>query len=104
MNNREDVPKQIPKTVLNEEIKEGDQIMYMYKSYGNLQIAFGTVVKITWKKYEWYSFQPFNIQLRRTYVLNGWETGPCDVLVNLSNPTAFHVKDFTIKLPEGCVI
>ncbi len=43
------------KTVFGEEIKEGDEIMYIYKAQGIDTIAFGTVLKIEYKPNRMYS-------------------------------------------------
>jgi len=103
------MPKQKPRshpptTIFGEEVKKGDEILYMYKSDGvGIQFCYGKVTKIHWKADSFYTYQHFTVHVHKTFELNGYKKGPCDMKVYLTNPTILKVGT-TIHMPTDTII
>jgi hypothetical protein len=77
------------KTVFGEEIKVDDEIMYIYKKYGDLAICFGKVLEIEHREVRYFPRGQTRLHVHKTYEIFGEETEVLDMNVILTNPTAF---------------
>ena len=78
------------KTVFDEEIKIGDEIMYLYMRHGSLLTCFGTVFDIKFKEKPYFPRAQEELHVRKKLEIAGYrENKVCDTKVILTNPTAF---------------
>ena len=76
------------KTVFGEVIEVGDELMYIYKSSGNMTICFGEVMDIEYKVVHTMSWKMPHLHVHKTYQID-YDKKNCDQMVILTNPTAF---------------
>ena len=83
------------KTVFGEEIKQGDDIMYIYKSMGTDTIAFGTVIEVEQKPNSMYSsgYQE-RLHVMKKCDMRSYRMKPeaVEKKVILTNPMAFKLN------------
>jgi len=77
------------KTVFGEEIKVNDEVMYIYKSNGEMLICFGKVLELKYVKKQYYhGLQPI-MHVHKTSEISYNKLRSCDKNVILTNPTIF---------------
>ncbi len=89
------------KTVFGEEVKVGDEIMYIYQNYDDMLSCFGKVFKLESKEVQFFNVPQPVLHVHKTFeIRNGRTSKKCDVNVILTNPTIFKCGK-PIKYPKS---